>query len=244
MRSFLLLVLEAPLLAFGGEAVDALGVIEPFPAGSMLTGLLANALGWQRHHRDALAGLQQRLHYAARIDREGRRLTDFQTAQLGGGDIGWTTRGAPEGRAGGAATYNAPHIRRRDYDADKRVVVALTLDPADEAPTLHDLAAALDEPARPLFIGRKPCLPTGRICAGIVEAATLLDALALLPPSDNDRAGPQAARGPRVLLPESADAELHDEMRVWSDRRNWRSGVHAGTRNVRIRHLKPRQAAP
>lgn len=227
MTEHLLLVLEGPLLAFGGEAVDARGVIAEFPATSMLTGLLANALGWRRSDLDLLARLQARLHYAARIDRDGTRITDFQTAQLGKDDRGWTTRGTPEGRDGGAATYNAPHIRQRDYDADKRVVVALSLDPAAEPPTLADLAASLDEPARPIFLGRKPCLPSGRICAGIVEAAGLLAALATLP-------APGAAR---VMLPAREPPVLGDDARPWSDRRDWHSGVHGGTRIVRIRSL-------
>jgi CRISPR system Cascade subunit CasD len=232
MASYLRLVLEGPLMAFGGEAVDSLGVIEAFPAASMITGLLANALGWQRHHRAALARLQQRLHYAARIDRECLFLTDFQTAQLGGSDQGWTTRGAPEGRAG--ATYGSPHVRRRDYDADKRVVVALRLDDAAEAPTLADLAAALDEPSRPLFVGRKSCLPSARINAGTVEAESLPDALASLPPLDT---------ATRLLLPSSEPQQDGDEERPWSDQRNWRSGVHGGTRMIRIRHLPPARPA-
>jgi CRISPR system Cascade subunit CasD len=82
MADYLRLVLEAPLLAFGGETVDARGVVADFPGASMLTGLLANALGWRRGDRDALARLQARLCYGARIDRDGTRLTDFQTAQL------------------------------------------------------------------------------------------------------------------------------------------------------------------
>ena len=44
------------------------------------------------------------------------------------------TRGAPEGRAGGAGTYESPHIRERDYIADALVTVALTLREAAEAP--------------------------------------------------------------------------------------------------------------
>ena len=230
MARHLLLVLEAPLLAFGGEAVDARGVIEDFPGASMLTGLLANALGWRRGDRDALARLQARLHYAARIDRNGTRMTDFQTAQLGHNDQGWTTRGAPEGRAGGAATYNGPHLRWRDYDADKRVVVALRMEPAEETPTLADLATALDEPARPLFLGRKSCLPSGRVGAGIVEADGLLPALAHLPQPDSKA---------RVLLPANEPAESDDQLRPWSDRRDGHSGVHGGTRMVRIRVLRP-----
>lgn len=229
MPGYLRLVLEGPLLAFGGEAVDSRGVIADFPAASMLTGLLANALGWRRGDRDALARLQDRLVYAARIDREGSRLTDFQTAQLGQDDAGWTTRGAPEGRAGGPATYKAPHIRQRDYDADKRVLVALRLVPTEVSPTLADLSAALDEPARPLFLGRKPCFPTGRIGAGVVEADDLLSALASLPAPDG--------RATRVLLPDGEPCRPGDSARSWSDRRNWHSGVHGGTRTVLIRRL-------
>ena len=44
----LVLRLEAPLMAFGGETIDNLGIIRPFPAASMITGLFANALGWRR----------------------------------------------------------------------------------------------------------------------------------------------------------------------------------------------------
>lgn len=233
MAEHLRLVLEGPLVAFGGEAVDARGVIADFPGASMLTGLLANALGWRRNDPDALAKLQGRLRYAARIDRDGVRLIDFQTAQLGRADKGWTTRGAPEGRSSAPTTFSLPHVRQRYYDADKRVAVALRLDPAEDAPTLSDLAAALDEPARPLFLGRKPCLPEGRLCAGIVDADGLLDALATLPPP---------ADAPlRVLLPGSEPRQLGDEAFAWSDLRDWHSGVHGGARTVLVRTVRPPQ---
>jgi CRISPR system Cascade subunit CasD len=233
MTAYLRLVLEGPLLAFGAEAVDAHGVVADFPGASMLTGLLANALGWRRSDRASLSRLQDRLHYAARIDREGSRLTDYQTAQLGRDDTGWTTRGTPEGRSGGIATYNAPHIRQRDYDADKRLVVALCLDLPEEAPTLVDVSVALDEPARPLFLGRKPCLPAGRIGAGIIEADSLTAALASMP-------APDGTAWTRMLLPDSEPREPDDEARPWSDQRNWRSGVHGGTRTVLIRSHRVR----
>lgn len=233
MARHLILVLEAPLMSFGREAVDARGPVSDFPAASMLTGLLANALGWRREWRERHANLQARLYFAARLDRPGTRLTDFQTAQLGKNDQGWTTRGWPDGRAGGAATYNAPHIRLREYDADKRVTVALQLRDPNEAPTLDDLAAALDAPARPLFLGRKPCLPSSPLLGGLVEAEGLLQALAAaqLP---EDAAGPL-----RVMLPLSEAAEQHDERRRVTDARNWISGVHAGGREVLVRTLPP-----
>lgn len=230
MTQHLLLVLEAPLLAFGAEVVDARGVIGGFPTTSMLTGLLANALGWRREERERHARLQARLVFAARIDREGTRVTDFQTAQLGKDDRGWTTRGNPEGRAGGGGTYASPHIRQRDYDADKRVAVALRLDPAGEPPTLANLAAALENPARPLFLGRKPCLPSRPLLAGLIEADGLLAALAAVPPEGR-------AATHRVLLPAAEAAVPGDERRWAADLRDWHSRVHGGGREVIIRHL-------
>ena len=230
MTQHLLMVLEAPLVSFGREAVDARGPVSDFPGASLLTGLLANALGYRREQRAAHARLQARLVFASRLDRPGTRLTDFQTAQLGRGDAGWTTRGALQGRTGGPDTYNSPHIRYREYDADKRAVVALRLIDADEAPTLHDLATALQAPARPLFIGRKTCLPCVPVYGGLVDAPGLLDALATLPPQP----GPDPVR---MDLP-SSEAAMPGDRRYWSgDLRDWRSGVHAGGRERVVRTL-------
>lgn len=229
----LLLHLESPLMAFGGETIDNYGVIRRFPAASMLTGLFANALGWRRVEPERHQRLQDRLVFAARIDREpagGVRLTDFQTAQLVGNDRGWTTRGQPEGRAGGANTYGAPHLRYRDYFADMRVTVALRLEPEAEAPTLDGLAAALQEPARPLFIGRKPCLPSGPLFGGFAEGDTALAALLAAPP---DEAGKNPA--PRRLLwpdGEGVEAIKPSRTNMLTDQRNWVSGLHGGGRLV------------
>ena len=91
MARHLILNLESPLMAFGGETIDNYGVIRPFPATSMLTGLLANALGWRRVEAQRHQDLQDRLVFAARIDREphgGLSMRDFQTAQLGANDRG------------------------------------------------------------------------------------------------------------------------------------------------------------
>lgn len=234
MPRFLLIRLEGPLLAFGGEAVDAYGVVADFPAASMVTGLLANALGFRRGERERLARLQERLVFGARIDREGERIRDFQTAAIGAADQGWTTRGRPEGRAGGAGTYKGPHIRRRDYDADKAVTVALRLDPDTEPPTLDDCAAALAEPARPLFLGRKSCPPSAPLLLGLREADDLLRALMLAPLADkpDDR-----LRLMEPLPPDSSGRVPGTEDRAVTDERDWRSGVHGGHRMVRIRTL-------
>jgi CRISPR system Cascade subunit CasD len=173
----LLLRLEAPLMSFGSVSVDEHGFIQRWPAVSMLCGLFGNALGYRRTDAEQLDALQRRIVWAARLDRPGVMLQDFQTARIGKNDKAWTTRGRPEVRGGGGATYESPHIRYRDYWADASLAVAVRLEPADEAPSLDALAMALRTPARPLFIGRKSCLPSCRILEGAVEASDALAAL-------------------------------------------------------------------
>lgn len=226
MARFLLLRLEAPLAAFGDVSVDAIGPVHDLPSASMVTGLLANALGWRREDRAALQRLQDRLVLAARLDRVAGRFTEFQTAAIAKADRAWTTRGVVEGRAGGAGSYEGPHIRYRDHDADLSAVVALRLEPADEAPDLDALAAALDEPFRPLFLGRKPCLPAAPIGEGIVEADDLLAALKR-PPLARPRGRP-ADRDILVELPIEAAAPQGFRRLHRCDRRDWIAGVHAG----------------
>ena len=194
----LVLRLEAPLMAFGGETIDNYGVIRWFPSASMLTGLLANALGWRRIERKLHQHLQDRLIFAARIDREpagGVRLQDFQTAAINNKERSWTTRGYPEGRTGG--TFQN-HLRYRDYWADMCVTIALRLNHAEDSLTLDELAEALKKPARPLFIGRKPCLPSRRLFDGFAEGETATDALMCLPLREDS----EAPSTIRLLWPE------------------------------------------
>lgn len=233
MTRYLILTFEAPLMAFGDEIVDAYGKVRRYPGASNLTGLLANALGWTRAMRDAHQRLQDRLDFAVRIDRPGTEFRDFQTAQLGANDRGWTTRGVVEGRAGGANTYNSPHIRYRDMIADAALTVALALDPAGEAPTLDALAAALDAPARPLFLGRKPCLPSRPLLAAepgnrFIKASDAFAAAMAAPfvVDDADKAGD----GAELVGPVLNGLPRRFERRFVADQRNWVSGVHGGGR--------------
>ena len=218
--NILLLRLESPLLAFGGVMVDNYGFTDDIPSASLLVGLLGNALGFRRGDHERLQALQDRFQYAVRVDRSGQRMTDYQTADLHKDDYGWTTRGQPEGRAGGAGTYAGQHQRYRDYHADAAITVALTLGPAEISPTVAELAQALQLPARPLFIGRKPCLPTAPLVLGVMEADSLEIALRQAPLADDADAQPRLClqqvqpSGPRSL-------HLHG-------RRNWRTNVHQG----------------
>ncbi len=225
---WLVIRFEAPLMAFGGVAIDQMGPVRDYPAASMLAGLIGNAFGWRWSNSTAHQAMQDRLIFGARIEQEGVLLTDTQNVQLAKNDRGWTTSGMAEGRAG--ASYDGPHRRFRDYHADLSLHMVLHLRPADMAPTLQDVAEALDRPARPLYLGRKTCLPTRPLLATGSErwvfGGSAYDALC-------------AVRGSARSLPatwpvgEGPDAgEGVDRIIDLADLRNWRSGLHTGSRRV------------
>lgn len=234
-NAYLHLRLDAPLMSFGGVAVDQLGVTEPAPTQSMLTGLLGNALGYDHRDAGALQRLQQRLRYGVRRDRPGQPLRDFQTVFLGQDFLreGWTTRGAPQSRAGGSAKTGT-HIRYRHYWADAVYTVVLTLEPAGEDPGLDALEVALRHPERPLFLGRKPCLPAAPLLVGRLEATDPRHALARAPLPAEDRRQPRDG-GYAAWWPaggEEPDAAPGRAIPV-SDLRDWTRQVHTGRRFVR-----------
>jgi CRISPR system Cascade subunit CasD len=222
------------LVAFGGETIDNYGVIRDFPALSMVTGLLANALGWCREQSELHDRLQNRLVMGARRETAGNYLREYQTAQLFEDDQEWTTFGVPEGRAKSPSYSAQPNGRRaltwqryRDYHAKLSTLVALRLEPAAETPTLDDLARALDYPARPLFIGRKSCLPSRRLFGGWQEGDSVLQVLQTAPVLEG------VVDGVRMQWPDGEGRMKGDRVIDLCDERNWRSGVHGGWRPIR-----------
>ena len=234
MQTFLVLTLEAPLMSFGGVTVDKFGRTTAHAQLSQIAGLCANALGWDHGDFAQIGGLQARLRLGSRADVPGSAITDYQTVDLGQAlngvewmQMGWTTQGRAEGREGGTASQGT-HIRLRDYLADAVHTVVLALEPADEKPTFDELEAALREPARPLFIGRKPCLPSGPLLTGRVEADSVLAALRLAPRHPRSKPGGLAAWWP------DGDG-AHDPSRTVPiiDERDWANQVHVGRRLLR-----------
>lgn len=224
----LLLRFDAPLMSFGGPIVDNHGVIQTYPALSMICGLLANALGYDHHEFAAIQRLQDRLRYACRQDRPGTRLRDYQTVDLGqefmNDDLAWTTWGYLEKRKGGTAS-SGTQIRYRDYWADAMYTVALTLNPADEAPTIDDIEQALKTPERPLFIGRKPCLPAERLLLDHVQVDNLTDPLC------NRRWAVDTGTFP-AWWPVHPSNKVN--YRPVTDARDWANQIHVGERWIAI----------
>ena len=220
---------EAPIMSFGAPIVSEEGLIQPFPALSMMTGLLANALGYDHSEAKKHERLQQALSYAVREDVPGEKIVDYQTVDLGADhmkattkkdSVAWTTWGHLDNREGGSASEGTAQ-RNREYWADAQYTVALHVDglPAEE------IEDALVRPERPLFIGRKPCLPGKRLFQGTVETSS-----------------PRAALRDPSTIPTNEQGEKIDPTRIWyesddgkpvTDARDWTNQVHVGERRVR-----------
>ncbi len=234
----LLLRFDAPLMSFGGVVVDQHNRTDPFPYRAMLTGLLANALGMSRHDDAGIAALQHRIRYAARRDRKGSNLVDYQTVDFGPkgsmtSALGWTTRGELEERKGGDAS-DGTHIRFRHYLADAIVTVAITLDPADREPTLSAVSAAVREPARPLFLGRKCCVPSGPVWLAELQAESLRAALEKTPRAGRLRpkTAPRSDAGKLHAVWPTSEGQDPELTRLWPrvEDRDTSNAIHVGRR--------------
>jgi CRISPR system Cascade subunit CasD len=243
MIDVLVLRFEAPLMSFGDVAIDSKRPTRMFPTQSMITGLCANALGHGHHEPDRTGALQARIRFAARRDREGEMLRDYHTVDLGQkdsrgvywmADTGWTTHGAPECRGGDSKNRMGTHQRERFYLADAIYTVVLALSPSEseESPSLESLEAALQEPARPLFLGRKTCIPASPILVGRTSASTLLSALSTAPLANRS-----TIRDGRVLAEWPDDGTETDILKsrrsAITDERDWANQIHVGRRFVR-----------
>ncbi len=147
--STLLLRFAAPLQAWGSSSRFQIRSTNREPTKSGVVGMLAAALG--RRRSDALEDLC-RLGFGIRIDQPGKLLKDFHTAH----------------------SVTQSFISTRYYLSD--AVFLVGLEGADEE--LCVLEDALNQPAFPLFLGRRSCPPTAPLVLGLRQGKKLFDALA------------------------------------------------------------------
>lgn len=136
--STLLLRLAAPLQSWGSESKFERRTTGREPTKSGVVGLLAAALG--RRRNEAINDLAL-LKFGVRTDKPGQVMVDFHTAK----------------------SAKSTYVTRRYYLEDAAFLVGLEGD----ADFLHTLQNAIESPFFPLFLGRRSCPPTGRICLGI-----------------------------------------------------------------------------
>jgi CRISPR system Cascade subunit CasD len=231
----LIIRLDAPMISFGSVMVDQHGYIHRFPGMAMFTGLVANALGWEHSQFERLQELQSRLEYAARWDVQPERMVDYHTVDLSQSKMkesGWTTRGKPEHRRGAKDTREGTHQRYRHYWIDGLMTVALALR-GDGQPNLAVVYDALRRPARPLFIGRKTCLPARPLLdprTPVAEGENLLEILRQVPSWDRSGNKQDEDLSLMACWPMELGVTDRDMIRRVFDLRNWFNNVPTGSR--------------
>ena len=225
MARFLALRLSAPMISFGGNET---GMIRPYPLTSMVTGLLGNALGYRRTDFDKLARLQDRLSHATRKDRgEDDVLRDFHTVTTTEFDHDANGRILSTNKIG--TKFRSGPVKqppRMEYHQGSSYTMVVTVDPADETPTLDEIAQAVQFPARPLFFGRKCCLPSQRPFLAIIEGDDLVEVLAKIPPC---RLRGSVRGDEKVNVWWSGKSRVKADHTEWATmKRDWRYQIHTG----------------
>jgi CRISPR system Cascade subunit CasD len=149
--SVLLLRLAGPMQSWGTRSRFSNRDTGLEPSRSGVVGLLAAAAGIPRDDDEALKRfLPDKLKMAVRVDREGRLMRDYHTAQ--------NVR-----RADTIKTPQETVLSERFYLADADFLVGLESDKA----FLKELEAALAAPVWQLCLGRKAFVPSLPVCEGV-----------------------------------------------------------------------------
>ncbi len=189
----LALYLRAPLQSWGASSkFGDRGTLDA-PTRSGLLGLLAAACGIDKNDeardREWLARAEK-LSVAVLAFRRGDRMPDYHT--VGGGfdeKDPWRKRMIPISADGKNRRTNVTH---RDYLADSVFGAVLSGDDA----LIDEMATGLADPVWGVWLGRKNCIPTEPILAGVFESEDAArDALAGRLRSSLERGGGKVAGG-------------------------------------------------
>ena len=165
----LFLRLSGPMQSWGTGSRLQIRRTDPYPSKSGVLGMILCAMGVPRPNAPNIVGRLVSLGMAVRIDRPGARDWDYHTAGAG--------IGIRQARGGikYTATTGEPEtlLSRREYLLDASFLVALQGD----ATVIQQARNALESPVWPVFLGRKCCVPSEPVVAGVGEYASLKEAL-------------------------------------------------------------------
>ena len=157
----------------------------------------------------------------------------------------WTTRGYIETRSGSSAKTGT-HIRKRDYWVDSVHTVAIALADAAKSKkttknaetdlSLEMLKSSLCKPERPLFVGRKCCLPSAPIYVKTQNAPSPLAALCQEPRIPTARSSTTKMDGLPAWWMENERGDWvpkNNRQILVVDEKDWLNQLHGGSRLMR-----------
>lgn len=212
--------LSAPFMALQGPRIDGEPQSLPIPTRSLLTGLFGSALGYGRGDHEKLQALQDSMRVAVVVHRHGAEINDYQIADLGKSFMRgpmWSSGTSIAVREGSQKEGLRQQVRPYRVDADMTAVVEIG---AGALVDIEAILGALDQPLRPLFIGRTSCPPASRLAGVVIDAASLEAATLIVA---------QGRPGEIYLPAEVATPSWGDLPLSIPGRRDWASFRHAGS---------------
>ena len=192
MKRCLFLRLSGPMQSWGTGSRLQIRRTDDYPSKSGVLGLLLCAMGIGRESAaEALVPLIE-LEMGVRIDRPGAPDWDYHTAGAGIG-----LRKA-EGGIKLTASTKEPEtlLSRRQYLLDASFLVALMGD----SQLIDHAVDALRNPRWPVFLGRKCCVPSEPVLAGVGEHPDLRTALESVPFIDDEDFARESTRTLDAIL--------------------------------------------
>lgn len=169
----LFLRLAGPMQSWGTSSRFQIRRTDRFPSKSGVLGMLCCAMGIKRADVPARLTELGKLQMGVRIDIPGAMEWDFHSAGAG---LGMRTS---EGKIKVTAKSGAYEtlLSRRQYLMDASFLVALSGD----SEVVQKYRLKLEDPAWPMYLGRKCCIPSEPVAAGGGYFKTLSEALAVKP---------------------------------------------------------------
>ena len=217
-------------MALQGPRIDGEPQSLPIPTRSLITGMFGSALGFSRGDHEKLQELQDNMHVAVVVHRNGVEINDYQIADLGKSHMRgpmWSSGTSIAKREGSQIEGLRQQQRPYRADADMTAIVEMRV---GSLITTEQIVAALDQPVHPLFIGRTSCPPASRLAGHIFDAPSL-EAATLQVARDN--------HGEIYLPAEAATPSWGDLPLSIPGRRDWANFRHAGSDLYVVRQRPP-----
>ena len=176
MTDYLVFRLYGPMVSWGEIAVGETRHSAAYPSRSALIGLLGAALGVTRDDETGQTALAAGYRFGVKLHAAGHPLRDYHTIQLGPElkKLRYRTRRQELGLV--SRDQLTTLLTGREYRCDSFATVAVAATDKVER-SLTQVAAALQRPVFPLYLGRKSCPLAAPLAPKVGSFASLKAAL-------------------------------------------------------------------
>lgn len=174
-KAYMVLYLDGPFQSYGINYTEKLKGTEVFPSKSAVIGLLGCSLGITREQREKLSELSHNLRMAVRLDRGGRKITDYQNV-AGAYVLDTSKENKGKYKCRGHITVEALIKGNKAASSDNKLIdkeylmdTAFTVVLEGEEELLKECEEAIKNPKWIYSLGRYNCVPSVPIYGTIVD---------------------------------------------------------------------------